>query len=198
MNYGLIFIETRNLPGLKEKVYSHLEYLPNDFRPFIYCSEDNKYQFKDFEYRIAPKIESKSDYDYILTNTDFWLMSFNYVVMCQHDSGFLRKGVGEFYSYDYVGAPWTFQTHGGNGGLSFRNVEVMRKLAKSYVYSPRLGHEDVFFCNLMNRLKLNLAPREVCERFSVEAVYNLGSMGYHNIHRWLTDEQCEKILNQYK
>src|SRR3990167_10897592 len=103
MNYGLIFVETRNLPGLKEKVYSHLEYL-DDFTPFVYCSDDNKEQLKDFEYRIAPKIETKQEYDYFLADPKFWLMTFDHVLICQHDSGLLRKGIESFYKYDYVGA----------------------------------------------------------------------------------------------
>lgn len=198
MNYGLIFVETRNIPDLDKKIYSMLEYLPDNFTPFVYCSDTNKEQFDKFEYRIAPKIESKSDYDYFLTNPKFWLMSFDKVLIIQHDAGLLRKGIEEFYYYDYVGAPWYFQDHGGNGGLSWRNPKVMHDIASKFQYSTRLGHEDVFFCNIMYSNKMNLASREACSRFSVETVFKLGTLGYHNIRRWLKPEECKQILNQYE
>ena len=118
----------------------------------------------------------------------------------EHESGILRNGLDEFIEWDYVGAPWWFQKYGGNGGFSWRSVKAMKDICKAYSYTGK-GQEDTYFCNVMNQSKyFRLAPRKVCERFSVETVYKLGSFGYHfgkDAKLMLRPWEMDKILQQY-
>lgn len=168
-------------------VQAHKKHLPSDTH-FIYKNS------------FEPSIEG---YNRLLTSADFWRIyvecEIERVLFFQHDSMLLRSGIEEFYDYDYVGAPFWFQPNiGGNGGLSLRNPKIMLEICEKYTWDGSTP-EDVWFCNLMHDKKIgNLAPREVCEKFSVESVFALGSLGFHAISKYLTPEQCEQIKNQYK
>jgi carboxylesterase type B len=43
----------------------------------------------------------------------------------------------------------------------------------------------------------NLASRLVCEQFSVETIYRLGTLGWHAIHKYMSEKQVNDIINQY-
>ena len=138
-----------------------------------------------------------------MTSTDFWQIFEEYerVLIFQSDTEPLKPIDEEFLKWDYVGAPWDFQHHGGNGGFSLRNPSVMLEIIEKYHWrgSGIDGYEDVYFCNTMHRHKIGkLAPREVCSLFSVEKIYKLGTIGYHAIDKYLTKQQCHEIKNQYK
>jgi hypothetical protein len=205
MKYGACIVETRPFANLGRLIIDHhLKYLPNDWGLTIYCSRQNIHLLKDVDFGrdtdfilLDPHF-SIDDYNNLFKSYEFWdNMPYEKVLIFQVDSKLLREGIEEFLDYDYVGAAWTFQEHGGNGGLSLRSPEIMRKICAIASFSKR--NEDVLFCNFMAQEKYgNLAPREVCQKFSTEAVYGLGSLGVHAIEKWLTVEQCNKILTQYK
>jgi len=97
-----------------------------------------------------------------------------------------------------VGAPWPFQRHGGNGGLSLRNPIKMAEVCTTVEYKANNhGNEDVFFANHLGLIGGKLAPREICARFSTESIFRLGTFGCHAIDRYLSPEQCHQIRNQY-
>lgn len=203
MNCGVI-VETRSIP-LRGCVENHLRYLPN-FRLIIFTSRKNRSfiasEVDGFNATIITINKDKlteQDYNKLLTSVDFWqcLTTYEKILIFQYDSGILREGIDEFMGYDYVGAPWKFQEHGGNGGLSLRNPLIMQEICRWKKYDQRYGNEDVYFCNEMKRLKMNLAPREVCIKFSVESIFNLGTLGYHAIEKYLTKSQVQAILTQY-
>ena len=182
--YAAICIENRF--DVAEIVAQHKKYLP-DYFDMVHIKDES--------------IKTEQDYNHLLTSKVFWeSLPYDKVLIFQHDSKLLRKGIEEFYDYDYVGAPWTFQKHGGNGGLSFRDVIAMKKCLELSVWNNRLSNEDVFFSNIMfrNPTLFNLAPREVCSKFSCEVIFQIGTLGVHAIERYLTHEQCDQILNQYK
>ncbi len=111
----------------------------------------------------------------------------------------LRNGIDEFMKYDYIGAAWTWQQFGGNGGLSLRSKKAMLDVITLVPYNEsEHGNEDGYFCNHMQLFGAVIAPRQVCQKFSVEAVFSLGSMGFHAIDKWLSKEQCKLIKEQYK
>jgi len=198
MTNAAIITEARQLPRLDEIIQGHLDMLPDDYELIIYHGAHNKHLFKNFDCEKKEVfINSLKDYNYLMTNPALWktLTRFDRVLVFQNDSGILRKGIEEFYEYDYVGAPWKFQDKGGNGGLSLRNPNVMLDTCLKTAYHHGLGYEDVYFSN---HLKGKLAPREVCEKFSVETIYKLGTMGYHAIKNYHTPKECQRILNQYK
>ena len=59
-------------------------------------------------------------------------------------------------------------------------------------------NEDIYFAYGCQMLGLKLSPVEVANKFSVETQFNLGSMGFHAIDKWLTEEQCKQITKQYE
>lgn len=181
MKLAAVIIDSRPLP--EGTIERHMKFLPE-------C---------ELLHMALFQIDSIDNYNTLLTSTKFWesLLKYDRVLIFQHDSGLLRTGIEEFYSWDYIGAPWAFQDYGGNGGLSLRNPKIMHKICseKKFVKSIH-NNEDIFFSHYTMHYG-NLAPREECEKFSVESIYKLGTLGYHAIDKWLSKEQCKTILNQY-
>lgn len=192
-NYGIIFIETRNFPSLRQIFEEHIKYV--DLEPLVVCSFENHEQFDGYQKILIKNPNNNKAYNQMITQSDFWKkIPFDKVLICERESGILRRGIEEFYEWDYVGAPWKFQQHGGNGGFSWRSVQAMIDISSKF----RIGgeNEDVFFCNHMKGWKL--APRGVCARFSMETIYQEGTFGLHAIENYFPKEICKKIYNQYK
>lgn len=184
LKYGAIIIENRlGLDQIRDVALKHFEFLSDEWDFRLYKT----------------RVRTLSDYNRLLGSPEFWeSIKYEKVLVFQHDSELLRKGIEDFLKYDYVGAPWKFQENGGNGGLSIRSVEVMREITKKFPYHEGLGYEDVYFSNHIEKVGGNLAPREVCSEFSCETIFKLGTLGAHAIDKYFTKEQCEQIRNQYK
>ena len=213
MKKGSVIIETRLLFNLKEVVDNHLKFLPGDWGLTIFGSKQNERFFREhypkaeFVFIGDEKEVDQKAYNEILTSSWFWKsLTYDKILIFQHDSRMLREGIEEFLEYDYVGAPWGFQMHGGNGGFSLRSKQAMIDIienSRPYPYRfPEDGNEDVWFCNQMKRnekisQKWKLAPREVCQLFSVESIYHLGTLGYHAIDKYLTPLEIMLIESQY-
>lgn len=200
---GAIIIETR--PGsINLVINKHMKYLPGwECTLLHYSNPSNIHHLKHFNYptklvKLKQNIRTSREYNELLTSVDFWeQVPYDKVLMFQSDSGILREGIDEFLKWDYVGAPWSFQQFGGNGGLSIRSKDIMIKVLERVRYDHSCN-EDVFFCNQMKGHKIGkLAPRSVCEQFSTEAIFKLGTFGYHAVKKYLTKEQCEQIYTQY-
>jgi len=164
------------------------------------------------------RIKSLFNMCLMMTQPDFWKDYFNYerVLIFQRDTGLLKKGIKEFFEYDYVGAPCynfvkdqTIQ----NGGLSLRNPRVMEYICRMYGWKTDLQDlmvvgqyssasffaEDIFFC--LRMIKYNagkLAPLDISKKFSVESRFELGALGYHRIEAYLTEDEQKQIKEQYK
>lgn len=204
MRNAAVIVETRKLPNLIEIIKeNHMRFLP-DWELIVITTKENVEFFREGlkkNYKIYFHLEKDftvNDYNQLLTSYDFWnnLAEFNRVLIFQHDSIILRKGIEEFMEYDYVGAPWKFQQHGGNGGLSLRNPKSM---LRTILYEPYKGlqidgNEDVYFSN---HLIGDLAPREVCSKFSCESIFEMNTFGYHAIDKYLPQYQCNLIKKQY-
>jgi hypothetical protein len=142
-------------------------------------------------------VNSIQEYNGKLTSLAFWeSIKEENILIIQNDSELLRHGLEEFYQWDYVGAPWTFQEHGGNGGLSFRKKSAMIDCIKNVPYIGNVN-EDIYFSNALKHLGKKLAPREVCSKFSCEAILKLGTLGAHAIDKWHEPEECKVIRSQY-
>lgn len=199
-----VCIETRPLDKFHETVKAHMKHLPG-FELVIFGSDDNEdFLSRNISNFIHHKVRfpffHQFEYNLTLTNPKFWeiLSDYDRVVIFQHDSMILRDGIEEFLKWDYVGSPWKFQQHGGNGGLSVRNPKLMLSICKDIEWKALHGNEDVYFSNIMLREKMKLAPREVCSKFSCETIFQLGTLGYHSIDSHLTPRECEQIKNQYQ
>jgi hypothetical protein len=206
MKLAAVIIETRPLSGLVNLIQKHLDMLPPDTVLFVpRLNKELSNAFPKCEVVYCGEQMDEVRYNALMTSPSFWrhftdsrLGTFDRVLVFQHDSMLLRTGIEEFYPYDYVGAPWKFQNHGGNGGLSLRNPDTMLKICLLHKWSSDQGNEDVWFSNLMHKYKMeSLAPREVAEKFSCESIFSLGTLGYHAIDKWLSDVECEQIKNQY-
>ena len=154
----------------------------------------------------------------VMTTPEFWKDYFDYerVLVFQQDSNILRKGIEDFFEYDYVGAPCynfvrdqTIQ----NGGFSLRNPRVMEYVCRLYGWNTDLQDmmvvgqyssasffaEDIFFClRIIKHNAGKLAPLDVAKKFSVESKFELGSFGYHRIDAYLTEDEQKQIKEQYK
>lgn len=146
---------------------------------------------------INDKINSIVEYNQLLTSKAFWNnITEEHVLIIQHDSALLRKGLDEFAQYDYIGAPWKFEPYVGNGGLSMRKKSAMLKILDEVPYNGT-DNEDIYFTWGCRKLGLNLAPYEVAEKFSCETIFKLGTIGYHAIEKYLTEDECKQIKEQY-
>ena len=203
--HGCCIVETRPFANLDKLIIDdHLRYVPEDWGLTIYCSKANEHLIqsvdfgRDTQIIVIPEAFSIDDYNNLFKSVSFWeSLPYDKVLIFQTDSKLLRHGIEDFVEYDYVGAPWKFQQHGGNGGLSLRSVEIMTKICKIARFSTR--NEDVLFCNFMETNGFGkLAPRDICSQFSVESIYALGSLGCHGIDKWLSKQEQNNILTQYK
>ncbi len=185
MRLGAIIVDNRK-EGMKEIINRHAEFL------------DDKWEII---WMPQHKIESARDYNLIMTSYQFWSrLPFDKVLIFQHDSGLLRKGIEEFLEYDFIGAPIQhIDFPAMNGGLSLRDVSAMLNVIVKTRYNPnKHGNEDMYFCNQLAKNGGKLPTKDVAQKFSVETIYNTGSLGYHAMNKYLTKEECETILNQYK
>lgn len=190
MNFGVVIIDNRNEYGkIKIHVDKHLAMLPEGTGSRIYQPNG---------------LKSLDDYNKLLTSKEFWeAIPFDKVLITQMDAEIIRPGIEEFIGYDYVGAPWKFQKHGGNGGFSLRSKSRMLEIIHCEPYRGASvdGYEDVYFSNAIHKADGcygTLAPREVCRKFSCESIFEFGTLGIHAIDKYLTPEECKAIRNQYK
>ena len=205
MENGLIIIDSLETPDIHRVVWNHAHNSPGWGITFFHGTKNGDYvksQLSGFEvtYMELPFDSFPTPiYNEILASPEFWqAVPYDKVLVFHPDSEILRGGIDKFMEFDYVGAPWTFQEHGGNGGFSLRSTEVMRDIATRYKWTPEDGNEDCWFCNIMHRDNIGkLAPRTICEEFSCEAIHKLGTFGYHAIDKYLSEDQCKAIRNQY-
>lgn len=183
-----LIIENRSIPYLMDIIEAHEKMLPKN-TPVYWLNNE--------------PIHSMRDYNALMLSKRLWRnLNAERVLMFQWDSILLKPGIEEFLEWDYIGAPWKFQDWGGNGGLSIRNPKTMMEIIDKGNWDGQLN-EDVFISNEMYKsqgtyYQMNLAPREECEKFSVESIYKLGTLGAHAIDVWLTLTECETIRNQYQ
>lgn len=156
-----------------------------------------RYLPKDAMLYIDESINSIDAYNQLLTSKAFWnKINEENILIIQHDSALLKYGIENFYQYDYIGASWNFEPFVGNGGLSFRHKSAMLKVIENYPYNGK-DNEDIYFAKGCKFLGLNIAPIEVANTFSCETQFHLGTLGYHAIEKYLTEEQINQIKNQY-
>ena len=196
MNCAVI-TETRQMAIIPQVIESHLSMLP-DFDLVVFCSNENKRYFNGIDCtKYIVSVNTLNDYNNLMTSEFYWskLLAYEHALIFQTDSKILRQGIEEFYKWDYIGAPWKFQDHGGNGGLSLRSPKVMRNIINECHYSGN-PYEDVWFSNHLTKYGI-LAPRNECKKFSCETIFELGTWGYHAIKNHMNHEQIGLIQNQY-
>lgn len=177
-----------------------MEFLPKDWELVVFTGHNNAFaqaELVGFNARFI-KIHvnhlNASLYNKLLTSLDFWnVLNYERVLIFQHDSGLLREGITEFLEYDFIGAPIKHIKYPAlNGGLSLRNPKKMIEVIEGLKYNETIhGNEDMYFCNHMK-----VAPIEEARKFSCETMFELGTLGFHAIEKWLTKQQVLTIKNQ--
>lgn len=197
---GAVIVETRPLGNLPLIISSHMKMLDHTWGLTIYHGDKNKNMIYD-NFPEARKIQvgkmGRKEYNNLLTSYEFWdSLPYEKVLIFQHDSLLLRKGMRDFLKWDYIGAPWGGNRIGGNGGLSLRSRAAMMDIIKSC--SRHTGNEDVYFSGNLQGTKKKYAPFKVCREFSCEMHPCLGTLGCHALFRYAHGKLRENILNQYK
>lgn len=177
--------------------------LPDDTDLFIWTSNKNQYLTEFFPKAKIVIIDfiDITGYNKLLSSTEFWANFLNYerILIFQHDSIILRKGIEKFLEmpYGYIGSPWLFQNWGGNGGISLRDPTLM--LYISHKYGPNNDfNEDIFFSNLLKKhWPERLGPPDVCERWGTETIFKLGTFCTHAPEKHMTKEQLTQLFTQY-
>lgn len=202
MKLAALIIETRSYPTLVNVINNHIKYLPENTQLIIYNGIQTEYLKKLFPKAIFDTVgvNTMQEYNQLLTCANFWqnLLEYDRILIFQSDSFMVRTGIEEFYEWDYVGIPWLFHPYVGNGGFSLRNPKVMYEICQSLNWDITQGNEDVAICNYIIKNKIGkLAPLEVAKKFGVENIMELGALGGHAIEKWLNQEQCKQIYEQY-
>lgn len=205
MKLATFIVETRNVTNLVKIINDHLKFIPKYADFYIFYGKDTAYLKSFFPKATCipvPEPFGLQEYNKLLISADFWheFLEYDRVLTFQSDSMILREGLEEFLAmdYGYIGAPWDFQSMGANAGLCLRDPKLMHKICTENIWDGQMN-EDIMFSNILIRdYPERLAPREVCERFSVEACFKLDSLGFHDIYTWLTKKQCDLITKQYE
>ncbi len=205
-NKGAVIVETRNITGFGLIVKNHLHFLPPHYGLTIFHSNENiDYLHIELQDIIGVNYINMGDanlneiaYNYMLTSEWFWkLIPYEKTLIFQLDSLLLRTGIELFEGYDYCGACWNhINKQVGNGGLSLRTNELMKKIIKKFQYNPNIhGNEDVFFSNIIETIGGIKPSCEVANHFSVETMYYDRPIGLHAADKWLTKSQLTTIYN---
>jgi hypothetical protein len=118
------------------------------------------------------------NYNKLLTSYYFWnTIKYENILIFQTDSCVLNINnnfINKFTKYDYVGANVRkkYNSTYQNGGFSFRKKSAMLKVLDINKKRPLCIHpEDKFFTCRFNKV-INIAPRYIADKFSVEQYYN--------------------------
>lgn len=137
--------------------------------------------------KILP-IKSKDEYSRFIVKQLHNYIETGHVLITQHDSWVLDGSLfpTSLYEYDYAGALW-LENDGlsnGNGGFSWRSIELLINTAKDD-FIKATTPEDVALCRvyrnyLESEYHLKWAPDDVCEQFSFELREpNQKTFGFH-------------------
>ena len=123
--------------------------------------------------------------------------------------------LAELSRFDYVGPPWSVHPGrrasvgagggvGGNGGFSFRTVDVLvRTIETEYagrwldepLSSVSTGAEDVFFSERVEAVGGRLPPADFARAFAVETVPHAAPLGYHKPWWYMSPDEMRTLIS---
>lgn len=144
-----LLIESRKCANLEFCIKNTILKLGNDWGHIIICNDSN-YRFvqnicsqisENIEIFIDNSIINRDDYNNKLLSIEFLnLIDCDYILIYQTDTIIFKEFEDEFLKFDYIGALWGPSSHCdflkrfikkdlffGNGGLSFRNLNLMKE-----------------------------------------------------------------------
>lgn len=241
-----VYIENRNLKHNEFLIKNTIQKLGDDWGHIIYCSDINKEQIKKICSEISSEIEirhidsniNRNDYNNLLLDIEFWNdIDCENVLIYQSDTIIINDFDDKFLKFDYIGANWGPSNHSknlnkifkkfgieinllqGNGGLSLRNVELMKSALLDSDYKRILYinvdiklnkiPEDCFFAAYT---KLNGNLPDNTENFSIEPsgglkeslLFSDNPFGFHKIYnfdnfdKYLFDKFYNRRLDDLK
>ena len=144
----------------------------------IYTFSDVPY-FGGAEFVHIPKITSIKEYEKWALGGLLEAVKEDFLII-QWDGFVLQpsKWSDEFQSYDYIGAPHTYESNSfevGNGGFSYRSLKLMNAIAEiqSSEGIPTTDlPEDIFICRkhriALEKMGVLFAPVELASQFSFQ------------------------------
>lgn len=137
---------------------------------------DIEIEVDDVEVIQIPTISSKEEYsDFVIKKLDKYFDT-DFVLVTQHDGWVIDGDIWDdnFYSYDYIGAPWIY-TDGknvGNGGFSLRSKKLQNILSKDWEIKITSPEDEIIARLYRNYLEytyqIKFAPEELAHKFSYE------------------------------
>ncbi len=236
-----ILIETRDLIHLEFVIKNTILKLGDGWGHMIFCSADNLGKVSAICQTISAEIEivllhrnihTINDYNELCLDPLFWeKIHCEKVLIYQADTFVFKDLEPGFLEYDFIGAPWGpgFHADGisrrlgldkqllvGNGGLSLRNVSLIKKALadenwKSFQSNTVLDAtldkipEDVFFAAYCARYgKVADVPTalgfsfEKCFGFKTHIDLTENAFGAHKVYDFFTDEKdLQAYLESY-
>lgn len=204
-----------------------------DWSVAVVCNNDNIDFFKKYlgdkveyitKFNYPSKKFSLEIYNDLLKSPYFWntFSKYDKALFVQDDGMILKSGMEErFMKYDYVGAPWEKKWASqdpnkyiheeinaelvGNGGVSLRNVRVMKTLCEKYKYLAKQLHydkiqqqpEDVYFSYCCVKENKETPTYEEAQYFSSEQVINPDAFGFHKVWVYHHLSTIEALFNSY-
>lgn len=193
--YAAVIVETRNIPDLKSIILNHMKMLDNKWQLYIF-HHLNKSAFDGLN---AVRINihrslDKNSYSSMLATEAFWnQIPHEKILIFQHDSMLLRRGIDKFLEWDWIGGPNAGSHY--NGGLSLRSKSKILDVIKKHKHHGE--SEDVYFHHKMRSVGANVATEEAAREFCCEKYFRLGTLGHHGLHYFHPPEKIKLIKEQY-
>lgn len=206
---ALVIIEPRKHKWLKGVLYnfSHVYGGRNDTSLYIFHGNENKDFILDIVngwngiHLVNMNVSNLTIYEYnhLITSLNFWnIIKSEYALIFQTDT-LLRKEISpEFFKYDYVGAPWkkTYNSSNcklvGNGGLSLRNIKIMKYICSLKPNKDISLNEDVYYSERL--LESFLPSVEEASKFSVESIFYNDPCGMHKAYDFFDENKITSLL----
>jgi len=226
-NKVAVIIEPRQPPYLVKVVKNFIDNLPDEWYIKIFHGLNAKQFILDSE--LKPYIESGkillqrlsvdnlSSYEYsdLFKTTKFWedCLGEN-ILIFQTDSILCSKSkfkIDDFLDFHYIGSAWSISfgenTHGGNGGLSFRKASSMIECINKYPPVPTSNHppfdinkfnphsgEDIYFIQALKLLNKKIGSRTDCLKFGVQHFFTYNSFGAHKFYDYLKGDEYNRFI----
>jgi hypothetical protein len=226
-NKVAVIVEPRQHPYLVKVVKNFIDNLPDEWYIKIFHGLNAKQFILDSE--LKPYIESGKillqrlsvdnlnayTYSDLFKTTKFWedCLGEN-ILIFQTDSILCSKSkfkIDDFLDFHYIGSAWSNSfgenTHGGNGGLSFRKASSMIECINKYPPVPSSNHppfdinkfnpqsgEDVYFIQALKLLNKKIGSRTDCLKFGVQHFFSYNSFGAHKFYDYLKGDEYNRFI----
>ena len=145
-------------------------------------------------------IRNMSDYSHFMIKELNQYIRTSHVLTIQWDGFVINSDAwkDEYLKYDYIGAPWPFETGTvvGNGGFSLRSKKLLEALQDGDIKDIQPEDQCICITNkelLKSRYQIDIAPVELAEKFAFEFSAPLpksfGFHGFFHFPKFLNDEE---------